>query len=347
MVRISEEPLNRLCIAILRAAGTPLREAKTVSEILVKTSLHGVDSHGVRLITRYISEIKSGQLSPKAKVKVLRNTATTAMLDDGGGFGFVAAKKAMEMAIRKAKRYKMGSVGLQGRGHIGALYYYSMMAVRENMVGVTLCKGTGHGMAPYGAAEGTLGINPLAVGIPAGSELPIVLDMATTVVAAGHLDVMAVRGQKVPEGWLLRQDGTWETSPATYRKGESSLVGFGYPSSEYKGSGLCTIVDALAGGIGAGCSLDEKGYGHIFMAVDPEGYCPLDEFKARIDSMIGHVKSAKKRPGFKDVLLPGEPEWLEEQRRQREGILVDDAWWKSILKTAEELGIDAQMLISG
>jgi len=345
MVRVGEEPLKKLCIAILKAAGTRTREANIVAEILVQTSLHGVDSHGVRAITRYVDEIRKEKLNPKAKVKVLRNTKTTAMLDDGGGFGFVAGKKAMEMAIAKARKYKIGSVGLKGLGHIGALYYYSMMAVKENMIGVILCKGTGCGAAPYGAVEGRLGINPIAVGIPTGKEKPIILDMATTVVAAGHLDVMAVRGQKVPEGWLIRKDGTWESDPITYRKGESCLVGFGHPYSEYKGYGLCTIVDALAGGIGAGCSLDEKGYSHIFTAIDPEGYCPLEEFKARIDSMIRHIKSAKKRHGFKEILLPGELEWLEEERRRRDGIFVDDVWWKAILKVTEELKVNVDKVL--
>jgi len=325
MVRVAEVKLKKLCVAIFKAAGSRTKEAEIVSEILVQTSLHGVDSHGVRAIPRYIKEIKKGELNPRAKIRVLRNTQTTAMLDDGGGFGFVAGKRAMEMAIAKARKYKIGAVGLKGNGHIGALSYYSMMAVRNNMIGITLCKGIGHGAAPYGATEGRLGINPLAVGIPTLKERTIMLDMATTVVAAGHLDVMSVRGQKILNGWLIKKDGTWENDPSTYRKGESHLVGFGYPYTEYKGYGLCTIVDALAGGIGAGCSLDEKGYSHIFMGINPEGFCPINEFKTRIDSMIKHIKSAEKRPGFKEILLPGEPEWLEEDIRQKEGVYVDDS----------------------
>lgn len=347
MVRIREEPLRRLSIAIFKAAGTPEMEAETVSDILVATSLRGIDSHGVRAIPGYINSIKKGRLKPKTTITTLKETETTAMLDDGGGFGFVAGKRAMEMAIAKAKKYKMGSVGVKGPGHIGALYYYSLMAVKEDMIGITLCRGGGHAAAPYGGVEGRLGINPLCIGIPAGKEKPIILDMATTGVAMGHLDVMAVRGQNAPEGWLIKKDGTWSTDPSSYRTGESAPVCFGYPYSEYKGYGLSVIVEAWAGAIGSGCSLGEEGFGHVFTAIDPTGYCSLDEFKARIDSMIGHMKSAARRPGFKEILLPGEPEWNEEEKRRMEGIFIDDPWWENIMTTAKSLGVNVERILKG
>ncbi|MEM2094367.1 MAG: Ldh family oxidoreductase [Candidatus Bathyarchaeia archaeon] len=345
MVRIKQEPLKKLSIEIFKAAGASEEEAEIVSEILVATSLHGIDSHGVRAIPGYVENIRKGRIRPGAKITVLKETETTAMLDDGGGFGFVAGKKAMEMAISKAKRYKMGSVGVKGPGHIGALYYYSLMAVKEDMIGITLCRGGGHGAVPYGAVEGRLGINPFSIGFPTGKERPVIIDMATTGVAMGHLDVMAVRGQKAPEGWLIKKDGTWETDPSAYRTGKASPTCFGYPYSEYKGYCLSVAIEAWAGAIGSGCSLDEKGFGHVFTAIDPTGYCPIDEFKARMDSMVKHIKSAARRPGFKEILLPGEPEWIEEEKRRKEGIFIDDLWWESICKTAKSLGVDVDLTV--
>lgn len=171
--------------------------------------------------------------------------------------------------------------------------------------------------------------------------------MIQDIAAYPYLDVMAVRGENAPEGWLIKKDGSWSTDPASQRTGEASPTCFGYPYSEYKGYGLSVVVEAWAGAIGAGCSLDEKGFGHVFTAIDPTGYCPIEEFKARMDSMVRHMKSAAKRPGFDEVLLPGEREWIEEERRQREGIFVDDPWWKSILKTAKSLGVDADRVIKG
>jgi len=185
------------------------------------------------------------------------------------------------------------------------------------------------------------------VSLPMDSTDALKLLMIQDIAAYPYLDVMAVRGENAPEGWLIKKDGSWSTDPASQRTGEASPTCFGYPYSEYKGYGLSVVVEAWAGAIGAGCSLDEKGFGHVFTAIDPTGYCPIEEFKARMDSMVRHMKSAAKRPGFDEVLLPGEREWIEEERRQREGIFVDDPWWKSILKTVKSLGVDADRVIKG
>lgn len=347
MVRFPEERLRRLGVSMFEAAGVSADEAEIVTDILVSTSLHGVDSHGVRAIPGYIEGIREGRLVPGTPIKVLMDTPTTAMWDAGPGFGFVAGKRAMEAAIEKAKVYKIGSVGTRGTGHIGALYWYSILAVRNDMIGITLGRGGGHGAAPYGGVEGRLGINPFSIAIPAGEAKPIVLDMATTGVAMGHLQVMALRGEEAPEGWLIRPDGTWARDPMAFRRGEAAPVCFGHPYSEYKGYGLSVIVEALAGAIGSGCCLHETGFGHTYTAIDPTGFCPLEEFKARVDSMVRDIKSSARRPGFNEILLPGEPEWNEEERRLREGVFVDDTWWEDIALKARELGIDVDSVMGG
>lgn len=345
MVRLSEKQLRRLSFAMFKSVGVSNEEASIVTDVLVSTSLHGVDSHGVRAIPRYIRRIKEGKLVPGTPTKILLDTPSTSMWDSGSGFGFVAGKKAMEKAVEKAKELKMGSVGLKGTGHIGALYWYSMLAVNNNMIGITLCRGGGHSSVPYGATEGRLGINPISIAIPTGDEKPVCLDMATTGVALGHLEVMALRGQEAPEGWLIKPNGEWAEDPLAYRNKIANPVCFGHPHSEYKGYGLSVVIEALAGAIGAGCSLDEKGFGHLFIAIDPRGYCPVEEFKERMDNMIQNIKSAAKRPGFEEILLPGEPEWLEEDKRRSEGIFVDDEWWVDITQTAVELGVDVKEII--
>lgn len=352
MVRIKEAPLRALSTAILLAAGASDEEAQIISRILVDTSIHGVDSHGVRAISGYVSKIKEGPqaprypLVPQTPIKTLIDTPTTAMWDAGPGFGFVAGYKAMQTAIDKARTYKMGSVGLTGTGHIGALYWYSNFAAQNNMIGLTLCRGGGHAAAPYGGVDGRLGINPLCFAIPAGKYPPIILDMATTGVAIGHLLVMGIRGQSAPEGWLIKPDGTWSTDPRSVINREAQPVAFGHPYSEYKGYGLSIVVEALAGAIGSGCSLDETGFGHTFTAIDPTGYCPLDEFTGRIEAMIDHLKSSRTRPGVEEILYSGEPEWREETNRRKLGIFVDDPWWENIVTTANELKVDIDTIMA-
>jgi uncharacterized oxidoreductase len=346
MVRVKEKALRKLSEVIFTAVGASDEEAQIVTDVLVDTSRHGVDSHGVRAIPGYITRIKEGKLVPRTPISILRDVKTTAMWDAGSGFGFVAGYKAMENAVEKAKKFKMGSVGLKGTGHIGALYWYSYQAVKKKMIGITLCRGGGHSAVPYGGVEGRLGINPLSIAIPTGPKYqPIILDMATTGVAMGHLRVMAVRGEKAPEGWLLKADSTWSTDPLAVSKGEAKPVGFGHPYSEYKGYGLSVIIEALAGAIGSGCSLDETGFGHLFIAIDPTGYCQFDEFARRTEAMIDHLKSSQKRSGFEDILYPGEPEWREEDERKKLGIFIDSPWWANIIETAQALNVDVDMIL--
>lgn len=348
MVRVREKNLRELCDTIFKAADVPESEAKIVSEILVDTSIHGVDSHGVRAIPNYISRIKSKEFVPNTPIKILVDTPTTAMWDVGRNFGFVAGSKAMEAAIKKAKKYKIGSVGTMGSGPIGGLWWYSYQAAKNNMIGVTLVRGGKHGVAPYGGVEGRLGVNPLCFSIPAGPKYkPIILDMATTGAAMGHFQVMGIRGQKAPEGWLIKHDGTWSTDPTSFSRKEAVPVAFGYPNSEYKGYGLSVVIEALAGAIGSGCCLNEKGFGHLFTAIDPTGFCSLEEFTKRIESMILDLKSSKLRPGFKEILYPGEPEWQEEESRRKLGIFVDEPWWNELVKTAKDLGVDVDGIMKG
>jgi uncharacterized oxidoreductase len=342
MVRLMEKSLREFCVSIFKAAGALDDEAKIVTDILVDTSIHGVDSHGVRAIPRYINEIEKGVIVPGTPIKSNIDTPTTAMWDVGKGFGFVAGYKAIQTAIMKASKYKMGSVGIMGPGHIGALYWYSYEAAKNDMIGMTFCRGVvgRPKTAPYGGVEGRLGVNPLSVAIPTGSKYkPIVLDMAMTGVAMGHLQVMALKGETVPEGWLIKSDGSWSEDPLAVVKGEANPVAFGHPHSEYKGYGLSVVIEALAGAIGSGCGLIGPNYGHLFMVIDPTGYCPIKEFTDRIDSMIEHLKSSRKRPGFEEIFYPGEPEWREEERRSLLGIYVDETWWENIIETADKLGV--------
>ncbi|MCJ7631671.1 Ldh family oxidoreductase, partial [Candidatus Bathyarchaeota archaeon] len=141
MVRVREKHLRELCNTMFKAADVPESEAKIVSEILVDTSIHGVDSHGVssilgglRALPDYITRIKNKKFVPNAPIKILVDTPTTAMWDAGLGFGFVAGAKAMKAAIKKAKKYKMGSVGIMGSGAIGGLWWYSYQAAKNNMI---------------------------------------------------------------------------------------------------------------------------------------------------------------------------------------------------------------------
>lgn len=347
-MRVKADEMRKMSQEMLVLAGATEEEADIITDVLVDTSLRGIDSHGVRAITRYISELQSEKLQSRAPIKVLRDGPTIAMWDAGAAIGFVAGKKAMDAAIQKAKKYQMGSIGYMGTGHLGALYYYTTQAVKDDLIGIVLQRGAAHRVAPYGGVDGRLGTNPFAIGVPAGKERPLFLDMATNAVATGHFLTMRIRGQPVPDGWVINREGQWvhEYDNAAVDNGQMAPVSFGGVTNEYKGYGIKVILEALCGAIGVGCSLDEKGFGCWFMAIDPSAYCDIQDFKARVDSMIKHVKSSSKRGGFTDILMPGEPELIEMEKRLQEGIYIDDIFWKNIVTKVKELGMDIDKYIS-
>jgi len=340
MPNIQADKLRKLSLAIFMAAGTPQEESEMVVDNLIRTSLRGVDSHGVRAIPRYIQEIKTGLITPGVPIKVLKDTPTTAMWDNNNGFGFVAGRRAMETAIRKADGYRTGAVGTQnatgGDDHIGALYYYAEMAALKDMIGIVTCT-TSPTMVAWGGTSRVLGVNPISIAVPAGKHPPIVWDIATSQVAVGHLQVMAMRGEPIPEGWILDKEGRPTTNPKAFFEGGAFL-----PFGTYKGYGLSLIIDAITGGLGSGCSFDNPRYGHLFMAIDPAGFTPLQDFKAKVDRLIDNVKASRKRPGVEEVFIPGEIERRTMEKRLREGIPVDDPDWQALSKTAREVGVDPE-----
>ena len=347
-MRVKADEMTKLSQKMLRLAGATEEEAAIITDVLIDTSLRGIDSHGIRAMPRYIRELQSGKLQSDAPIKVLRDGPTTAMWDAGAAIGFVAAKRAMDAAIAKAKQYQIGSVGYMGTGHLGALYYYTQQAVDAGVVGAVLQRGARHLVPPYGGAEGRLGTNPFAVGIPAGEEYPLLLDMATNAVATGHFLTMRLRGQSVPDGWIINQEGEWvnEYNDQAAVEGRIAPVSFGGVTNEYKGYGIKAILEALAGAIGVGCSLDEKGFGCLFLALDPEAYCDRQDFESRVDAMIRHVKSSRKRPGVQEIFLPGEIELREREKRLQHGIYLDNSFWDDITSTAQQLQVNIEEYIS-
>jgi len=343
MPTINAEPLKNACIAILAASGTPPEEAEIVADHIIKANLRGIDSHGVRNLPRYIRAIKKGTIVPGASIQVMKETPTTALWDVNNAFGFVAGKRAMEAAIRKAEQHVFGAVGTYnskgGFDHIGALYYYSEIAAQQNMVGIVTSSRKPR-VAAWGGKSKVLAINPLSIAVPAANNPPIILDISMTNASRGHLGVMAARGEKVPEGWILDADGNSITDPKIFFEGNES--GVLLPFGGHKGYGLEVIIEAITGGLGACCSHDSIGYGHLYVAVDPSGFVPLNEFKSRIEKLIMHVKASATIPGVAEVFLPGEIENRMMAKRLQEGIPVDDVFWKALQDTGKEVGVRIQ-----
>ena len=354
MPAIPYEYLRKVAFHIYRAIGVPEEEAHIVVKHQVKANLTGHDSHGIILLPEYLERIKRGHIVPGAPFEVVRETPTTASINGHWGFGFVVTEKAMHMAIEKAKAHNVAAMTVHYQSHIGRLGGYSTMAAKEGMIGlVTADSGAGpKSVAPYGGRDRRLGTNPLSIALPSNLEGPVLLDMATCAVAAGKIGVARARKESVPSGWIVDRDGDPTTDPNDYYAGGSILPLGG--DQGHKGYALSFIVEVLSGILtGMGFGLDRKqwearhgvGFRHndgCFITVfNVEALYPLADFKREVTEFVKYVKSSPPAKGFKEVLYPGEIEWLTEQKRLKEGIPIEDETWERVTKLIKEYGLES------
>ncbi len=255
----------------------------------------------------------------------------------------------MKIAIQKAEKLGLGSVAIFNCNHIGFLADYSMMALKHNMIGVTAANSSGNRVVPFGGRSGVIDTNPICFAIPTGNENPIVLDMATSVVANGKIRVAYARGKKVPEGWIIDAEGNPTTDPADW---VGPPIGSTLPLGGvvgYKGFGLGIVMDVLGGALtGFGCGKEfASKYGEgrsmngVFMlAIKISAYTDLDDFRGHVDRLISSIRDSPRAPGANEILLPGEPELRSTKKRLREGIYVEEDTWNKISGLAKNLGIN-------
>ena len=322
---VQADNLRRFCSQILASVRVPQKDAELTAHTLVEADLRGVHSHGTESLLGYVKCLREGGLNPKPQIKPVVQLPAVSLLDGDGGLGQVVSVRAMREAMDKAKENGVGVVGVRNSCHFGAAAYYSMMALEEDMIGFATTNG-GAVMAPWGGKVAMLGNNPISYAISAGQELPIVLDMALSVVAGGKIRLAALEGKKIPLGWALDQQGQPTDSPV-----EAMANLLLTPLGGYKGYGLAVVMDVLAGvltGAAFGQHVnswltqptEKQGVGHLFVALNIETFMPVAEFKDRVDRMIREIKSTPLAEGVKKIYLPGEIEFEKKAERLKTGI---------------------------
>jgi L-2-hydroxycarboxylate dehydrogenase (NAD+) len=335
--------LRRQVHEILLALELREADAAVVADVLVTANLRGVDTHGAALVVRYASHIQSGRCKPKPDIRILSHSPSTALLTGDHGLGFLAAHRAMEIAIEKARTTGVGTVVVRDAHHIGMVAYYPMMALAHDMIGfaVTNC---GRSVRPALGSVPRLGTNPIAFAAPAGRARPFGLDMATSVVASEKLALAAARGLTLPIGWAATVDGTPIVSAPGERNDSWSLLPLGgsLQQGAHKGYGLGMMVDILAGVLSGG------GYGAIMpfgdnmtfvMALDIAAFRPVAEFKTMMDELIATLHATPVEPGADRVLVAGDPEADTHEKRVRQGIPLHHKHRESIRAKAQELRV--------
>jgi LDH2 family malate/lactate/ureidoglycolate dehydrogenase len=336
--------------------GCSEKHSGLIADVFLAAELRGHPSHGMIRVKDYHDLWNAGRINVTPDIRIVHESLSTAVVDGDNAIGMVAASRSMEIAIEKAEKVGTGWVATRNSNHFGIAGYYTMMALKHDMIGICLTNANPL-VAPTFSISRMMGTNPIAVAIPALKQPPFIADFATTPVARGKLAVAEKKGEKVALGFIQDKTGKPSDDPAILKAGGSMLtLGGDRLHGSHKGFCLSSIVDifsAVLSGANFGPFvppsviylplLDEKvgeGTGHFFGAMRIDAFRPAHEFKAKMDEWIMTFRSAKPAEGQEKVLIPGDPEREANERIIKEGIELVPAIKNDLAVIARELGID-------
>ena len=334
--------------------GLSEKDAQQAADVLSKADLRGIDSHGVARLRTYVDMFKIGRINPKPNIKIIREKKSVATVDGDSGLGLVVGPKANEIAMDKASQYGSGWVSVCNTNHYGIASYYSLKALERDMIGWSMTNSSKI-VVPLWGAERRLGTNPIAIAFPGFKNPPIVIDLATSVVAFGKVEIAERQGKQIPEGWIIDGHGNSSTSPKDIYAGGLLPLGGTREMGGHKGYCLSSMVDILCcvlsganwGPFAPPFAIFEetpkesvgKGIGHFFGAMEIDGFEDVDVFKKRVDHWIEVFRNTKPVPERDAVLIPGDPEHEAERIRTKEGIPVIQAVVDHLVQISKETGV--------
>ena len=358
-IRVQADPLKAFCVRALQQMDVSEDDARITADVLVAADLRGVSSHGVARLRRYVNGLRDSVMIARPDTQVVTETPTTLLIDAGAGLGQPVSYRAMEQAIQKAEEFGTGFATVRNSNHFGIAGYYSMMALEHNCIGMAMTNAAVLVVPTFGR-DAMLGTNPISVAAPAGEEWPFVLDMATSTVPRGKLEVYRRLEKPLPLGWAT--DETGEPTTDTERVldnlkeraggGLLPLGGAGELLGGHKGYGLSLLVDVLSGVLpGAAYAnlvypRDEAGnplpsaIGHFFGAWRVDAFRPVEEFEAAMDDLQRRLKNAPKAEGQDRIYVHGEKEYEEMGRNSREGVPLNAKVADDLRAIGHELGVE-------
>ena len=341
-------PANRLrdwTQEIFLKVGVSRDDAALLTDSMIEANLRGVDTHGItRMLCVYVERLQKGVMSAKSNLVIVREKTSTALINCHNSIGQVGADRAMRMTIEKARQTGVAFSAVRHSNHYGMAAYWAMMALQHGMIGFSSTNAPA-AMAPTGGRTAMFGTNPFAVAIPAGRELPVVLDLATTVVARGRINLYAKQDKPLEPGWALDERGVPTTDPHTALKGLLAPIG------GYKGYGIALAIDFICGiltgsnygahfpGFLADNMVEPTDVGSVFAAVNVESFMDLPEFTAAIDKAIREIKTSAKAEGAERIYVAGEIEFETKAKRLAHGIPIPDPVVKDFIALGSGLGV--------
>ena len=341
-MNISHERIRTQIVNILRAWGMAEDLVHTTADAMVETDLLGVDSHGISMLMTYEARMREGKLNLAAKPTILRETPCMAVVDGQAGLGHPVSVFAMNLAIDKALKMGLAGVGVRNSHHFGATGVYARIASKRGVIGMVTSATRGIAMVPTRGKIPVLGTNPIAFAAPAKRNRPFVLDMATTTSAANKIKVYDLNNKKLPEGWVIDGEGNTVTDPRHYmaqmqggeKSGGITPLGGAESMASYKGYGLAMMAHILGGTLNGGSfspirertqgAKDPDNIGHFFLAIDPKAFRGEGEFENDLDEMIDVMHATPPIDPSRPVLVAGDPEAMERERRLKDGIPIPE-----------------------
>ena len=355
---VRAEALSDFCVQVFEKLGVPAQDARVTADNLVQANLRGIDSHGVARLARYANGLRQGVMVAQPREEIVVETPTTVTIDAGAGLGQPVSHRAMTMAIEKAQTYGCGFATVRNSNHYGIAGYYAMMALEHDIIGFSMTNAAVLVVPTFGR-DAMYGTNPIALAVPAGAERPFVMDMATSTVPRGKLEVYHRQEKPLPLGWATDERGLPTPDSGrvldnfTKRAGGGLLPlgGAGEEFSGYKGYGMGLMVEILSAVLPGAAFLTSvypkaadgnplpANLGHFFGAWRVDAFRPVDEFKSDMDNLIRELKEANLAEGASRIYVHGEKEFEEAERRSAHGIPLEAKVVANLKQIAADMGI--------
>lgn len=336
--------LRRFVRAIFEAAGSSPEEARIVADHLVEANLKGHDSHGVIRAAKYAGWVAAGELVPNRHAEIVTDRPALLIVDGRFGYGQVIGKEAMQLGAERARRNGLCTIGIRNSGHLGRIGAWAEQLAQAGLASVHFVNTSGYGIlvAPHGGSDRRLSANPIAAGVPVACGAPIILDIATSVVAEGKIQIARNHGEQLKPGMVVDGAGQPTTDPATFYRDPPGAI---FPFGGHKGSGLSLFCEIFAGSLtGGGSSHPENPTAvrlvnnMLSIAFDPVAF-PNNSFADDVTRLIGWVKSSPPMEQGGAVLLPGEVEEDTAADRLRTGIPLDAETMRQLNACASRLRV--------
>lgn len=331
--RIDAGGLRQWVTRIFAGCGMAEEDATLLADSLVAADVRGIHSHGVLRVPDYVRKLRLEGVDPKGRPAVVKDSGAALVVDGGNSMGQIGCSFAMGRAIERARETGVAAVAVRGSNHCGAMFYYTLQAMRAGMIGIATTNALPT-MAPWGGKDKIVGINPVSIAIPAGEEAPVVLDAAFSYSSHGKIRIFHQKGAEIPDTWAFDADGNPTTDAAR------ALEGLLQPIGEFKGVGLAIVFGMLSSILSGAAYGTELGNmvdgpkagqdGHLVIALHVEAFEDPARFRQRVDTAVREIRNSRRLDGVETLYAPGGLEADVEAEYMRNGIPLHEATWRGL-----------------